>query len=162
MAISEMDELRIRPAAAADSEQVAAMIAEVFRVYNANSMQPEGRAEFLEFIRPENINMRLAAGACMLVADVEGSIAGVIEVRIYSHIALLFTARHYQRRGVATALLQAAVACCQEKRPQLRGITVNSSAYAVPVYENLGFIILSKEQVKHGVRYTPMVLPLSY
>ncbi|HAK73876.1 MAG TPA: hypothetical protein DCP36_10300 [Sporomusaceae bacterium] len=155
-----MEELIIKPAAAEESEQIAAMIGKVFVEYNAASMLPEGRAKFLEFIRPANIRMRLTAGACMFVAYHGGQVVGVIEVRIYSHIALLFTARHYQRRGIAKKLLQAAIARCLEKRPQLTSITVNSSAYAVPVYEQLGFIIRNKEQMQQGVRYLPMVLLL--
>jgi len=156
-----MDKLIVRPAIAEESEQIAAMIGKVFVEYNAAGMLSEGRAKFLEFIRPANIRMRLTAGACMFVACHRGRIVGVIEVRIYSHIALLFTERHYQRKGIARKLLQAAVARCREKRPQLRAVTVNSSAYAVPVYERLGFIIRNREQLEQGLRYTPMVLPLN-
>lgn len=154
-----MDELIVSLATAADSAQIAVMIEEVFREFNAASMLPEGQAEFLEFIRPGNINSRLSAGACMFVAHYGGQLAGVIEVRIYSHVALLFTARRYQRRGVAKALLGAALARCREVRPKLKETTVNSSAYAIPIYERLGFIRRDKEQIKLGVRYTPMVLP---
>lgn len=156
-----MDALIIRPATAQESEQIAAMIGKVFVEYNAAGMLPEGRAKFLEFIHPNNIRQRLTAGACMFIACHGAQVVGVIEVRIYSHIALLFTERHYQRKGIAKKLLQAAVARCKEKRPQLTAITVNSSAYAVPVYERLGFMIRTKERLEQGVRYTPMVLPLS-
>ncbi|TCL37760.1 acetyltransferase (GNAT) family protein [Anaerospora hongkongensis] len=155
-----MNALVIRPAIAEDSEQIAAMIGKVFVEYNAAGMLPEGRAKFLEFIHPNNIRQRLTAGACMFIACHDAQIVGAVEVRIYSHIALLFTARHYQRKGIAKKLLEAAVARCKEKRPQLTAITVNSSAYAVPVYEQLGFIIRNKERLEQGVRYTPMVLPL--
>lgn len=158
--MTQMDALIIKPATAEESEQIATMIGKVFVEYNAAGMLSEGRAKFLEFIHPANIRQRLAAGACMFIACHRGQIVGVIEVRIYSHIALLFTERHYQRKGIAKKLLQAAVTRCREKRPQLTAITVNSSAYAVPVYERLGFIIRNKERLEQGVRYTPMVLPL--
>lgn len=40
-------------------------------------------------------------------------------------------------------------------------VTVNSSAYAVPVYQHLGFVVMRPEQCVSGIRFTPMTLHLA-
>jgi ribosomal protein S18 acetylase RimI-like enzyme len=67
-------------------------------------------------------------------------IVGVIEVRQFRHISLLFVDDRFQRQGIARALVRHAVARCLSRRPDLRQITVRSSPYAVPIYERLGFL----------------------
>ena len=46
-------------------------------------------------------------------------------------------------------------------RPSRGGFTVNSSQYALPFYEKLGFIQVGPEENREGVVYTPMKLDRS-
>lgn len=39
-------------------------------------------------------------------------------------------------------------------------ITVNSSRYAVPIYEKLGFVKMEEEKEQDGLKFTPMKLIL--
>ena len=39
-------------------------------------------------------------------------------------------------------------------------IIVNSSRYAVPIYQNLGFIKIEEEKEQDGLKFTPMKLIL--
>lgn len=39
---------------------------------------------------------------------------------------------------------------------ELKGVIVNSSPYAVPIYHKLGFVDTDTEQLSDGIRYTPM------
>ena len=155
-----MQELVIRQATADDCVAIAVLIEKVFAEYNAPESSLQGQVQFLAMIKPKNIGARIFSGACVLVAFVNGELAGIIEMRIYSHIALLFTAQPYQRCGVARALLQAAIDKCRKQRQALRAITVNSSAYAVQIYEKLGFVRCSEEQDNDGIRITQMTLLL--
>ena len=155
-----MQEIVIRQATADDCAPIAVLIEKVFAEYNAPEISLRGQVQFLALINPKNIRARIFSGACILVAFVNGELAGVIEMRIYSHIALLFTARKYQRHGVARALLQVAIGKCRKQRPALREITVNSSTYAVQIYERLGFERRGEKRDKDGVRTTPMILLL--
>jgi predicted GNAT family N-acyltransferase len=50
---------------------------------------------------------------------------------------------------------------CHANTPELSEISVNSSAYAVPIYEKLGFRPVGNEQVKNGIAFIPMVLKLT-
>lgn len=68
-----------------------------------------------------------------------------------SHIALFFVEEAYQRRGIGRALFKVALASAPPG-----GMTVNASPYAVPAYGRLGFVATDAEQVRDGIRYTPM------
>lgn len=71
------------------------------------------------------------------------------------HINLLFVDDAYHRQGVARLLfeelLQYAAQCGQQ------AITVNASQYGIPAYTRLGFYPTDEEQLKDGIRFTPMV-----
>ena len=51
-----------------------------------------------------------------------------------------------------------ALAICRREKPDLVAITVNSSPYAVPIYERLGFRQTKPEQVVDGIRIVPMAV----
>jgi hypothetical protein len=44
--------------------------------------------------------------------------------------------------------------------PEVKIIDVHSSPYAVHIYEKLGFVKQSEEQIKDGIRFTPLRLKL--
>lgn len=72
------------------------------------------------------------------------------------HIDLVFTRQEYQRRGISSAIFQYLLMDLMKEKPGQREITLNSSPYGVPFYLRLGFVPLSEEQEKDGIRYTPM------
>ena len=45
-------------------------------------------------------------------------------------------------------------------KPKFDKITVNSSDYAIPFYQNIGFVMAAGRQKKNGVCYTPMTYAL--
>ena len=80
------------------------------------------------------------------------TLVGTISVRAPQHIGGFFVRGDYHRRGIGRALF-AAMARDFEKQE----FTVNSSPYAVGVYQHLGFTATDSEQVVDGIRFTPMV-----
>lgn len=139
---------------------VCAMVERCFNAFIAPGYAAEGAQEFLSYARPERLAERVSRQHLVLVAEADGLIAGMIEMRGEDHVSLLFVDAAYQRRGISRELLRQALALCRARRPDLRVVTVNSSPYAVPVYERLGFRPLAQEQQKNGIRYTPMALEL--
>ena len=77
-----------------------------------------------------------------------------------AHISMLFVDRAFQGHGIARALINRALAICRREKPELASVTVNSSPYAVPIYERVGFHVTAPEQVVHGIRFTAMVLDI--
>ena len=84
----------------------------------------------------------------------------MIEVRDHDHISLFFVDAPFHQRGIGRELVHRALDICRRNRQDLQRIDVNSSPYAVPVYEKLGFRQAAPEQVKNGIRFIPMVLEL--
>ena len=154
------ESIHYREMIAADTQVVSDLVARTFNTFVAPDFEPVGVTTFLEFVTPGAIQNRLEAGAFGLVAHGDKTIAGVIEFRDYSHITLLFVDAFYQRRGISRTLVQQGIAICQQHNPQLKEITVNSSPYAVAIYQHLGFVIRAPEETHSGIRAVPMRLEL--
>ena len=101
------------------------------------------------------MSARLAQNHFALVAVENRVITGLIEVRSYSHISLLFVKKEYHRKGIAGELLKSALEKCRQEKSYLRFLGVNSSPYAVHIYEKLGFVKTGPEQTINGIRFTP-------
>lgn len=103
---------------------------------------------------------RMREGYRYHVAEVDGSVVGVVATREDRHLYRLFVSTRFQRRGIARALWRKALADCR-KRADTRIFTVNASARAVPAYLRMGFVATGRAEVKGpGVVTTPMVYRL--
>jgi GNAT superfamily N-acetyltransferase len=139
--------MRIKPIAQQDLALALALVERVFMQFEAPDYTAEGIATFRTFIHdPEAV-----AALTFYGATVEEKLAGVLATRGNSHIALFFVEPCFQRQGIGRALFLAAKAACSTDL-----MTVNSSPYAVEIYRRLGFVPISSEQMKDGIRFTPM------
>ena len=78
---------------------------------------------------------RVAQDFCFVLVAVQADqLIGMIEVRNYNHIALLFVDDEHQRQGIASSLLEVAIEKCREKNATLRRITVNASPYGLSFF----------------------------
>jgi predicted GNAT family N-acyltransferase len=143
-----------------EESAVCDLIARVFEEFVEPGFSPEGVLEFLGYTKTEALARRAHDNHFVLVAAAEDEIVGMIEVRNHDHVSLFFVDARVHRRGIGRELLQQALDICRHHRPDLRQVDVNSSLYAVPVYERLGFRPAGPEQVKNGIRFVPMVLEL--
>ena len=124
------------------------LIWKVFLEFEAPDYSKEGVDEFFKSIHDDDwLNQIRMYGAY------DGDkLVGVIATRNEgTHIALFFVDGEYHRKGIGRKLFQRIL-----EDNKVNYITVNSSPYAVPVYEKLGFIPTDVEQVKNGLRFTPM------
>jgi GNAT superfamily N-acetyltransferase len=127
--------------------QALTMVQRVFTQFVAPDYTPEGIATFHNFLHdPEAISALRFYGAYE-----EDTLVGILATRGSSHISLFFVEPCYQMQGVGRALLSAAIRDCTSDV-----LTVNSSPFAVEIYQKLGFHALSDEQVTDGIRFTPM------
>jgi GNAT superfamily N-acetyltransferase len=121
----------------------------------------EGINEFRSFIDPPRLRERLSPTSFILVAEIDIKMVGVIGVRDWGHVFLLFVKGDQQRKGIARSLLSEVLKRGRKARPDLERITVNSSPNAVEAYRRMGFIPTSGEQLTNGIRYVPMAMELS-
>ncbi len=127
--------------------QALALVSRVFAQFEAPDYTQQGIDTFFAFLaNPEQVSALTFFGAFL-----KDELVGVIALRGTSHISLFFVDARHQGKGVGRALFHAAQAACTECE-----MTVNSSPYAVGIYQKLGFHPLSGEQVTDGIRFTPM------
>ncbi len=155
------DSIGYRFMRAGEETEVAALVQRVFDRFVGPGFPEEGRREFLNYVRPEMIRHRFEAGNVVLVATAGDEVVGMVETRDNNHLSLLFVAEPYLRRGIGRELFTRALRICRTREPALTGITVNSSPYAVPVYEKLGFRPTGPEREQNGIRHIPMILNLA-
>jgi GNAT superfamily N-acetyltransferase len=134
----------------ADTEKMGAMplVWRVFLEFEAPGYAQEGVDTFWDFI-----SSRDEIGRLDVWGAYEGEkLVGVLAARnSRSHIALFFVGRDYHRRGVGRGLFETFLTQSDAEK-----ITVNSSPYAVEIYQRLGFAATAAEQTTNGIRYVPM------
>lgn len=124
----------------------------VFLEYEAPDYSETGVAEFYKSIHDEAYLEQLSIYGAYL----GDSLIGVIATRNEgTHIALFFVDGKHHRQGIGRKLFETIRSKCNAKK-----ITVNSSPYAVTIYEKLGFCQTDTEQLINGIRFTPMELTL--
>ncbi len=143
-----------------EESEVSGLIARVFNEFIAPGYTEEGRQEFLRYMQPEALLERMQAGNATLVACVDSQIVGILQLRDSSHISMLFVDKAFQGQGISRELLNRAIALARQHDPNVSQMTLNSSPYALPIYEKLGFHPTAPEQIHNGIRFTPMVLDL--
>jgi GNAT superfamily N-acetyltransferase len=150
--------IHLRPASDADFPALAHLLHDLACAFITPAMAPEVAATFLRENDEAALRAYRARGHVFTVAEIDGALAGFIAIRPPAHLFHLFVDARWHRRGVGRALWEAASAAVGTAA----AFTVNSSPYAVPAYEALGFCCDGALQTRNGVQFQPMVLaPLS-
>lgn len=152
------DTVVIRVAGVEDAEAISALILSLARYFLADPDDPGAAAPFLATLDPPAMAQRLADERYRYhVAEADGALAGVVGVRDADHLYHLFVAEPFHGRGIGARLWDAA-----QRQARAQGnpgrFTVNSSLYAVPVYERMGFTAAEDRQVYDGIAFIPMRL----
>jgi ribosomal protein S18 acetylase RimI-like enzyme len=150
-----------RPMRPGEETRVSELVTRVFNSFIAPDFAPEGVQEFLNYVQPDVLLERAQANHFALVATLGEQIVGVVEIRDYQHISLFFVDGAYLGRGIGKELWRRALEICRQRKPGVLNISVNSSPYAVPIYEKLGFCQTAPERVVNGIRFVPMALELT-
>ncbi|QNP40169.1 GNAT family N-acetyltransferase [Lysobacter solisilvae (ex Woo and Kim 2020)] len=135
-------EITIRPGIEADAPAISGLIIGLSHFYIADPASPDAQ-DFLATLAPEAVSARITAPNFRhYVAMDDTQLCGFAAVRDGSHLYHLFVRSDLHGRGLARALWLRILA-------DLEGVerfTVNSSLFAVPVYERLGFVATAAPQ----------------
>ena len=149
------EQLVVRKAAPADAAVVSSLIVSVAHCFIVNPTG-EGAERFFATISTEAIAGYISSpNFNYLTAFLGGRVVGVVAMRDAKHLFHLFIARDFQRRGLGRLLWQRAQSDALAAGNR-EGFTVNSSPYAVPFYECLGFRATSSRVEKDGIAFVPM------
>lgn len=149
-----------RAARPGEETAVSNLVARSFNEFIAPGFSEEGIDEFFKYANPRSLAKRSEGSHFVLVAEVDGEIAGMIEVREMKHISMLFVDKVHHRKGIGKALFKLALERIISEESPPKSVTVHSSRFAVPFYESLGFTKTSEEKIIYGVIHIPMALTL--
>jgi GNAT superfamily N-acetyltransferase len=145
---------------AGEEIEVSNLVARSFNEFVAPDFPDEGIDEFFSYANPRALQKRSEGSHFVLVAESDGVIAGMIEVKEMRHISMLFVYKAFHRKGIGKELFNAALERIKSIDHSPEMLTVNSSRFAVPFYERLGFVRSEEEKIIHGVIHIPMALSL--
>ena len=91
----------------------------------------------------------------MLVAECDGDIEGIIELKEGRHVAMLFVRPEKQMKGIGRKLLSSAL-----RRARCGTVTVRASLSSVPAYKKYGFELKGDMAESVGLVYQPMEIKL--
>jgi ribosomal protein S18 acetylase RimI-like enzyme len=147
--------MHIRPIQDADLPAVAHLLNVLAREFIVHESTPMGAAGFLRENDEEGLRRLLGIGYVYHVAVIDGAVAGFVGVREHKHLYHLFVAREHHGKGIARRLWNVARQVAADGGND-GGFTVNSSNYAVGLYQALGFVRTAPTQCKNGLYYNPM------
>jgi GNAT superfamily N-acetyltransferase len=150
------DRVTIRFMGEGEEHEVCALVARIFDEYVAGDFSTEGIEEFYRYADPGAMAERSREGDTVLLAEDDGQILGMLELKGRNHIAMLFVGD--QGRGLGRALVERALQLCREKTDGLEQVSVHASLYAVPIYRKLGFEAEGPKRTENGITYVPMVI----
>lgn len=139
---------------------VSNFVERVFDVCIAPHFSPDGCAEFKRFVTEESFRSRLSGDGFGIVAEEDGMLVGIAEIRDRDHLAMFFVDPKHQQAGIGKRLLERVIDMCRRENPSLCAMTVCASPNAVEAYRHLGFTADGPEELKNGIRFTPMTLRL--
>lgn len=116
------------------------------------SYSEEGIETFCNFVNNKEITKSFKVYGAFEDNILKGVIATDSQKR---HISLFFVDKSSQGKGIGRELMTIVV-----NNNENSYITVNSSRYAVPIYEKLGFVKMEEEKEQDGLKFTPMKLIL--
>jgi GNAT superfamily N-acetyltransferase len=136
-------------------KDVMALVRRVFDEFCACDCDQFGLKVFYDFIEDYNFRERNLGNSVTFIAKSGDVAAGMIELRDFNHVCLLFVDKHFQNKGIAGRLFDAA--CRLAIREGSRCIDVNASLYSMKVYEKLGFVKTDEVKEANGIKYLPMI-----
>ena len=152
--------MKIRPASTKDAHAISTLISSVVHYFTLDP-QGIGAEDFFETIRPSSIAEYIAdSNVLYFTAFIDNELAGVVAIRDNEHLLHLFVAHKFQQQGIAKELWTFAMEAAIRAGNKSGFFTVNSTEYAVPVYERFGFKATGQRVEANGIAFVPMKLTI--
>jgi len=143
--------MQIRNLTPDDLPHASALCLDAFTEAVAPSLSAQGVETFTKVAAPQAFAERMQGDNLMLACVAQGSIAGLIELKEGRHVAMLFIAPGWQRQGIGTRLMNAAL-----EHARVDVVTVKASLPSVPAYQHYGFTLAGEVGEFAGLVYQPM------
>ena len=130
----------------------------MFSQFVAADYSEQGKAAFENYLKTklEETTTQVKSGHKKIWGYYkDGEILGVIATQNTTHISLMFVDKHHHRKGIARQMFDFVLENLRMDESVTR-VTVNSSPYAVKIYQRLGFVQSGEKQEKDGIIFIPM------
>jgi GNAT superfamily N-acetyltransferase len=152
--------MKIYQANIKDVEAISTLISSVAHYFTLHP-QGEGAESFLKTIQPSSIADYIKSDQfSYFTAFIGNDLAGVVAIRDNEHLFHLFVAPQFQRQGIAKKLWLFAKDVAITAANTV-GFTVNSTEFAIPVYEKFGFKVAGQRVETEGIAFVPMKLNMN-
>jgi GNAT superfamily N-acetyltransferase len=139
-----------------EEQQIIDVVISTFDEFVAPQYSVEGVNEFRKYANVVALAERSLSNHFTVIAKKDGRAVGVIEVKEFNHVSMLFVKKDFQNIGIGKSLFHMAADVCLKNRPTLKRLTVNASPNSVHAYKKIGFIPDDTEQLVNGIRFIPM------
>lgn len=143
--------MKIRKLTHDDLPSASALCLDAFMLAVAPSLSAQGVETFTKVVAVQAFADRMEDDSLKLICDVDGAITGLVELKEGRHVAMLFVAPSWQRRGIGMRLINAAL---EQARGEI--VTVRASLSSVAFYESCGFVLAGDVGSFSGLVYQPM------
>lgn len=148
-------DITFRPAVIEDAASISTLILATQKEYCFHEYTEEGIALMFQLCGAQAIVGYLERGDTYFVAEHDGTIVGVAGIRDIEHPSHNFVSTRWHRKGISKKLWHLVSTVCRKKgNPGI--FNLNSSTYAIPVYESWGFVQTGPTVQTHGITSTPM------
>ena len=151
--------MQIRPAVAEDAAAISHLIRQLAPFF---TVHPDGKdAEpFFAMMTVEITEQRIKSDNCTYwVALIGEQMVGVVAIRDNKHLFHLFVDQQFHRQGIAAQLWNVAKTAALTAGNHA-GFSVNSSPFALAMYQRFGFEVIGEQAQKDGILFIPMYLAL--
>lgn len=152
-----MQQITIRKATIKDCSEISALISRNAKSLLNDDFEGDGLDFFLNAVTERAIREYMEQGFRYMVALARHEIVGVIAIKDYRHMFHLFVDKDHHNKGIARQLWDT-ISRDSIKQGQTEKFTLNSTSYALPVYQRWGFTTTDELQTRHGISFTPMEL----
>jgi len=152
-----VQQITIRKATVTDCLEISELISINAKSLLNDDFDDDGLAFFLNAVSAQSIREYMDQGFRYVVALARHEVIGVIAVKDHRHMFHLFVDKDHHKKGIAKQLWDHISAYSIDKG-QTKKFTLNSTSYALPVYQRWGFNTTGEQQTRHGISFTPMEL----
>lgn len=147
---------QVRPAQAHDFAAISDVVQAAFVQHVAPDWSASAQADFLRDTTPQKLEASFAAAHFAAVFELGGQVLGVIAMPRPTLVQLLFVMPSHIGQGMARALWEAARVHLAQHCPEVKTVELNSTPFALPIYQALGFYPISRAFCREGAVATRM------
>lgn len=148
---------KLRLALESDVKELSGLICSSFLELASADWNSQAIEKLLADSSPEAIITALRGGYFANVAIDNNQIVGMVLFSKPNIMRMLFVSPKMIRKGIGRILWEAAREAIERADPPISTVELNSTTFAIPFYESVGFVSVSKIFEIEGVRMTRMV-----